>query len=440
MTNASKAEAGHSSETTVISGTYKNYVLGVLLASSVLNYVDRQIVNILAEPMRRDLHLADWQLGAITGLSFAVFYSILGIPIARLADRGNRPWIIAASVAVWSAFTLACGATRSFGQLLLARVGVGAGEGGATPPVHSLIAEITTPQNRASALAILSLGVPLGTLIGLSGGGLIGEALGWRAAFAIAALPGLVVSALVVFTIREPRRHNPKLAAQRSLGDTFVELRAQKGFWWITAATAGSAFVINGQAAFYGSLFLAQHGKELTHYAWIAGPLGLVGIGLGVTRGVGGIVGTFAGGEVTDRIVRTDYRRYCTVPTFAALLGAPTCALVLIVPGALPAAILLFAASLLTGMLYGPTYAAVQTLVAPQSRATAAAVLLFITNIVGLGLGPLTVGLLSDAFQTWVPRAQALEYAMLTTCPVLLLSGLCYAMAQRRIARDMTAA
>jgi MFS family permease len=418
---------------------YKNYVLAVLLASSTLNYLDRQIVNILAEPMRRELHLSDGQLGAVTGLSFAVFYSILGIPIARLADRSHRPWIIAASTAVWSAFTFACGFAQTFVQLLLARIGVGCGEGGATPPAHSLISELTTPQNRSSALAILALGTPLGALIGLSGGGVIGETLGWRAAFVLAALPGLALSIVIALTVREPRRQSPTLAPRRSLASTFAELRAKRSFWWITGATAASAFVINGQAAFYGSLFLAHHGKELASYGWVIGPLGLIGIGLGVTRGVGGVLGTVLGGRLTDRIVGTDYRRYCTVPIYATLLGAPACALVLIVPDAGSAAALLFVSALISSTLYGPTYAAVQTLVTPESRATAAAVLLFITNIIGLGLGPLTVGLLSDVFQRSMPRAMALEYAMIAVCPVLLLSALCFALAQRSLKRDVAA-
>ncbi len=438
IAGASKSDTRNVSSTPAPpSVAYKNYVLIVLLSSSTLNYLDRQIVNILAEPMRRDLHLSDWQLGAITGLSFAVFYSILGIPIARLADRSHRPWIIAASTAVWSTFTLACAFTQTFSQLLLARIGVGCGEGGATPPAHSLISELTTPQNRSSALAVLALGTPLGALIGLSGGGVIGEALGWRTAFVVAALPGLVLSIVIALTVGEPRRRSAKLLPQRSLSSTFAELRTKQSFWWITGATAASAFVINGQASFYGSLFLAQHGKELASYGWVIGPLGLIGIGLGVTRGVGGVVGTLAGGRLTDHIVGTNYRRYCTVPIYAAVLGAPACALVLIVPGAAAAAILLFVAALISSTLYGPTYAAVQALVTPESRATAAAVLLFITNIIGLGFGPLTVGILSDLFQRWMPRALALEYAMISICPVLLISALCFVFAQKTMTRDI---
>jgi MFS family permease len=175
----------------------KTIVLVLLTIVSTLNFLDRQIVNILAEPIKHDLKLNDGQLGIITGLSFALFYSILGIPIARMADRSHRPAIIATALFVWSAATAACGLAASFATLLLARVGVAAGEAGATPPSHSLLSDFTVPANRASALAIFSLGTPIGSLIGLAAGGLISDALGWRWAFFLAAAPGILLAPVI---------------------------------------------------------------------------------------------------------------------------------------------------------------------------------------------------------------------------------------------------
>jgi MFS family permease len=170
--------------------SYRRYALTLLMVIYAVNMLDRQIVTILAEPMKIDLHLADWQLGAISGLAFAVFYTVLGIPVARLADRGDRAYTIAGSLALWSGFTMVCGLARTFPQLLLARLGVGVGEAGCTPPAHSLITEYSTREKRASALAFYSLGIPIGSLVGLAAGGLIADTLGWRAALALAGAPG----------------------------------------------------------------------------------------------------------------------------------------------------------------------------------------------------------------------------------------------------------
>jgi MFS family permease len=413
-------------------------VFVILLFSSVLNFVDRQIVNILAEPIKRDLHLTDWQLGTITGFSFAVFYSLLGIPIARLADRGNRPRIIAVSVAVWSLFTVACGFSWTYAQMLLARVGVGCGEGGGTPPAHSFVSELTTPSNRSSALAILSLGTPIGAMIGLGAGGLLGDAVGWRLTFVIAGLPGLILAVVIILTIREPRKLAPRITPQ-PLSQTIRELKGKPAFWWIAAATASSAFVVNGQGAFYSSFFLLQHGHELTKLGWMVGPLGIIGVGLGVMKGAGGIVGTIAGGNLSDRLVKRDFRAYCIVPMWALILGAPSTALVLLIPSASAALLTLLVPSIVGAMLYGPTYAAVQTLVQPSTRATAAAVLLFVTNIIGLGLGPVVIGLLSDIFQRSMPRVLALQYSMLAVCPILLFGAFCFWMAHRHMGQDLHA-
>ncbi len=186
---------------------YRAFALAILLAAYILSFLDRQIVSILAEPIKRDLGLHDWQLGMLTGLAFALFYTTLGIPIARLAERYSRPWIIGGSIALWSLFTVLSGRAQTFPQMLIARMGVGVGEAGCNPCAHSLIADYTPKEKRASALATYSLGIPIGSLLGLVMGGLIADAYGWRTAFFVAGGPGLLLAVIAVVFLKEPRNY-----------------------------------------------------------------------------------------------------------------------------------------------------------------------------------------------------------------------------------------
>jgi predicted MFS family arabinose efflux permease len=189
----------------IVSPGYRSYALGLLLVIYIFNFVDRQVVNILAEPIKNELKLADWQLGMMSGFAFAIFYTVLGLPIAQLAERKNRPWIIASALAAWSVFTALCGLAQNFVHLVLARIGVGVGEAGCTPPAHSLITDYVPKEKRASAIAFYSMGTPLGGLVGTSLGGVIADAYGWRTAFLICGLPGLALAVVVVLSLVEPR-------------------------------------------------------------------------------------------------------------------------------------------------------------------------------------------------------------------------------------------
>lgn len=415
-------------------------VLALLTVVSTLNFLDRQIVNILAEPIKRDLLLSDRQLGIVTGLSFALFYSILGLPIARLADRSHRPLIIAAALFVWSFSTLACGFASGFLLLLLARTGVAAGEAGATPPSHSLISDYTVPTNRASALAIFSLGTPLGSLIGLAAGGLIADAFGWRWAFALAAVPGLLLAPVIILAVREPRRQSGGSAVRPDRLSTVGvarELTGKPSFWWLASASAMAAMVTTGHAAFYGSYFLRQHGSALAVLFPGMRPLATVGLILGLLTGISGAIGTFAGGYLTDKAVKRDGRGYCRVPMIAMLVGAPAFASVLLAGDVRLAVAALIVPAVCGGCLLGPTFAAVQTIVSPAARATAAAVLFFLINAIGLGLGSLLIGTLSDTFAGSFSSALALKYAMLAVTPFMLISAFCYWRADRTICVDI---
>lgn len=420
------------------SRSYRRYVLTILMLVSALNFLDRQIINILVEPIKQDLGLADWQLGLLTGLSFALFYSILGLPIARLADRANRPIIIGTSLLVWSSFTALCGMATSFTQLLLARIGVGCGEAGGGPPSHSLISDYTTPQNRASALSFYSLGSPLGALIGLCMGAVVADAVGWRIAFFVAAAPGILLAFVLMLTLKEPRKALPKSKANIvPMREAWKELRANRTFWCICVAGAFTAIATYGQGAFWGSFFLRVHGAEIANWSSSLGPLAIVGIMLGVIQGLVGGLGTLAGGWLTDRIGRHDMRSFCTVPAIALMLAAPSFICVLFAPSFITAALFLTAPVFLSAMILGPSFAAVQTLVSPGTRATAAAILLFILTITGLGGGPLLIGGLSDWFAQSMGSADGLKWAMLMTAPANLIAGIAFWIGRRSILQEL---
>jgi MFS family permease len=422
------------------SPAYRRYILVLLLCVSTLNFLDRQIINILVEPIKLDLNLSDGQLGALTGLSFAVFYAVLGLPIARLADRANRPLIIGVSLIAWSAFTALCGMAGSFVQLLLARIGVGCGEAGGGPPSHSLIADLTPPEKRASALAFFSLGSPLGALIGLAAGAIVADAFGWRMAFVLAAVPGIVIGLILILTVKEPRKMRPKaMTPAISLREALGELRGKKTFWWICAAGATTSVATYGQGAFWGSFFLRVHGAEIATIGTSFGvtPLVLVGVLLGLVTGVSGLFGTLTGGLLTDRLVRHDMRHFATVPGVALLLASPAFLAVIFAPGFGSAALMLIVPVFLSALIFGPSFGVVQTLVRPGTRATAAAILIFLLTLTGLGLGPLAIGLASDAFARTMGSAEGLRWALALTAPFNLVAGTCFLMARRTLIREL---
>lgn len=417
---------------------YQAYALCLLMLVYAFNVLDRQIVTILAEPIKRELHLADWQLGMVTGLSFAVFYTFLGLPIARLADRMDRVAIIGGSLAIWSVFTAACGLARTLPQLLLARLGVGFGEAGCTPAAFSLITEYTPLRRRASALAFYSLGGPLGTLAGSAMGGLIAEHWGWRAAFLVAGAPGVVFALLVVFTLDEPRRRlSTKIkAASGSMRDSLAELWRTPAFWWVSLATSTTGFVYYGQSAFYGSLFLRTHSADLASLAarFHMGPAGFLGLSLGLIMGVAPLFGSVLGGHLADRAAARHRAGYTLVPMIALAVAAPLFAAVPLQESAIGSMLMLVPAVFVHSLTYGSTYASVQSLVSPGTRALASAVMLFLTNLIGLGLGPLSVGLLSDTLSAAHGPILGLRWAMAALAPVIALGSIFYMLARRTFA------
>jgi len=420
--------------------TQQRWILLLLATINTVNFGDRQILTILAEPIRLELGLADWHLGMLTGLAFALLYTIAGVPLARIADRSSRTKLISASLVTWSVFTAACAFVTNFTQLLIARIGVGVGEGGCTPAAHSLISDITPPNRRASAIAIYALGVPLGSLIGLSLGGIIASMVGWRTTFLIAGAPGILLAVIILF-VREPRKGRPAAAEapQVRLREALAEFWGKPAFRWLCAAAAAAAFVFYGQSAFYGALFLRTHHVELEYLAnsWgVGSPLSVVGIVLGFAIGVGGGLGTWAGGILTERRLATDAGAYATVPGVATLISTPFFIAAAFASPFLLAGGFVFLAIFFQSMTYGPIFAGAQNLVSPRTRATASAILLFVLSAIGLGCGPLAIGLASDLIGT-ADAGHNLRWAMGLLAGAMLLAPLLFLKSHTSFQRDV---
>lgn len=431
----------------LVSDAYRRYALLLLMLVYTVNFLDRQIVTILAEPIKNDLHIADWQIGLMTGFAFAVFYTVLGLPIARIAESFNRVWIIGASLTVWSGFTLACGAAGNFIQLVLCRIGVGVGEAGCTPTAHSLISDYTPKEKRASALAFFSIGTPLGGLLGLAMGGVIADAWGWRTAFLVAGLPGLIFAVIVFLTMREPRNALPLAArVQHAPGKghfqaTLKYLSSKPTFWFVAFAAAIKAFIGYGHAPFTASFFFRNHGDEVASLAAMFGlkSAGFLGLALGLMGGAAGVISSWLGGFIADQAAKRDLRAYMSVPAIASLLSPCAFVVAMLVDSAVAALFILLIPGLLGSLWYGPVYATAQGLVPIQMRATTASIMLFIINMVGLGLGPLAVGVLSDvlAGPMGLGSADGVRWALIISAMLGVGAFALFWMARRTIREEM---
>ena len=370
-------------------------MLWVLLIVYIFNFLDRQIVNILAEPIKADLGLSDTQLGLLAGPAFAFFYALLGIPIARYADKDgtNRVRLIALSLAIWSAMTAVCGLAQNFVQLLFARIGVGVGEAGCTPAAHSLISDSVPAEKRSSAIAFYGLGVPIGSLLGLIIGGIVNDLYGWRVALMLVGAPGLLLTLVVLLVMREPRHSRTAEAAasaaalvRLSTGEAMRDIFASRAFIYILIASSVVAFLGYGKALWTISFFIRSHGLSTTE----------AGLSMAVVLGLAGVLGTWLGGKMADKFGPRDKRHLLTFPAYGMALAAPILFLGYYMEDWRVAVALLIVPTILNSAYYGPAYGCVQGLVRPQARAVAAAIMLFGQNLIGLGLGPFLFGVLSD--------------------------------------------
>ena len=409
---------------------HRHYILFMLTLVFVVNYLDRQILAILLPLIKAEFHLNDSALGLLAGPAFAVIYATLGIPLALLGDRTNRRNIIVGSLALFSLMTVFCNYAASFTQLLFARFGTGIGEAGTGPSINSMIADLYPPKERATALSVYSAGLNVGLLIAYFGGGWIAQHYGWRAAFLAAGLPGLLLALLFLFTVEEPTRgHSDGLADQTSAPGFLVTAKflwTQRSFRFIALGTSMSAFGGYAGIAFVPSFLSRSHGMSPAQ----------IGLLLAITTGVFGFLGTALSGVIADRIGKTDLGRTMLVPVIATFIGLPFAPVFYLSPSLTWTIVALVFPSFLGASYLGPAYSATQGLVPLRMRATAAAILLFVLNMIGLGLGPQTIGILSDLLRPSF-GADSLRWALLSTMITGTVGAICYWQAGRTLQRDM---
>ena len=444
---------------------YRWYALGLLFLVYVFNFVDRSILTLLAQPIKDEFQVSDTMIGLLSGPSFGLFYSILGIPIARLADRSVRRNVLVICLTVWSAMTAVCGLVLNFWQLMAARIGVAVGEAGGSPPSHSMISDMFPQAQRATALGIYALGIPVGSMFGALAGGWINEALSWRAAFLVVGLPGLLLAVLVRLTLREPPRGaseprseladtststsdstsdstsaptNASTSATRTATaspntemPTFAEvlrvLWSRRSFRFMALAAGFHGFVGYGVGAFIPAMFMRVHG------------MGSADVGTAMFfQGFAGIFGTFSAGFLADRLGRRDPRWYMWLPAIAAVLSLPFSIAVYLWTDAAQALWIYAIPNILGSYYLAPSFAMTQGLVGVRMRALAAAVLLFMLTIIGLCLGPFLVGVMSDYIASHSSLGvDSLRYALCVATLVVLAAAIANLLAARTLAADL---
>jgi predicted MFS family arabinose efflux permease len=403
----------------------RGLLLLFLLLAYILNFLDRQILGILAQPIKAELDLSDAQVGAIGGLAFALLYSVLAVPLALLADRTRRSWVIAGSLAVWSGFTALCGTAVGYGQLFLFRLGVGVGEAGGVAPSYALIADYFEPAKRARALAIYSLGVPLGLAGGTLAGAYIASWIDWRAAFVTMGILGLLLAPVMLLFVRDLPRPTAGREAAEPLLRTFPMVARKPAFWLMASAASCSSLCGYGLALWTPSILIRSFGLDMLSTAHFFASLLLIG----------GTIGVFGGGWLADRLGTADRGWYAKLPAIAWLITAPMFLAGLMAPDLRLSWLLLLIPNALNILWLGPVTTAVQHLVPRRMRATASASFLLINNLIGLGVGPLLMGAISDSLKASY-GVEALRYAAMSCLSFYLLAALLMMFAVKRLRND----
>lgn len=413
------------------SSNYKTYILLILTGVYTFNFVDRYLLSILQESIKADLGLSDTQLGLMTGLAFAIFYVTMGLPIARYADSHNRRNVIAVSLSVWSVMTAISGFAANFWQLLLARIGVGVGEAGGTPPAHSIISDYFEIDKRARAFAIYSMGIYFGIFVGNLLGGWLDELYGWRMAFILIGIPGVLFALLVRFTVKEPERGrtdvNKETATQKlSTKQVFKILLKKRTFVLIALASGFQTFSNYGVGNWHPPFLSRLHGMEA----------GEIGTTLAITAGLGGALGTFLGGYFADKWSKKDKRWYIWVPALMCVINIIPALGVFFLEDTKIVIALIGVTSILAATFIAPVLAATQSLVGSNMRAITSAVLYFVMNLIGLGLGPFAVGYLSDILAPSM-GIESLRYALLITLVSVVIAIVLYWQAAKSYEKDL---
>ena len=421
-----------SSTTIETNSIYKgrHYALAILVVIYTFNFIDRQILSILLEPVKSELGLSDTAMGMLTGFAFAMFYATLGIPIARFADRTNRRNLIAGALGIWSIFTALSGLAQNFWHLLAARIGVGVGEAGCSPPAHSMIADYYPAEQRATALGIYSLGIPFGIMFGLFAGGWINELYGWRVAFFLVGIPGILLALITRFTLTEPPRGLAEgrvdTGEQPTVRETLSFLWAKKSFRHMSFAAALTAFVGYGFITWAPSFLIRSFGMGT----------GEIGTWFGLILGVAGGVGIALGGYMADKFGAKDPKWFLWITAIALLIIFPFNILVYTATDSTMVLLAMIVPVILGNFYQATTFSQTQGISELRMRAVAAGILLFILNIIGLGLGPQFVGIVSDLLSDRYGQ-ESLRYALLICSLVNLWAAWHYFIAGRHLKDDL---
>jgi MFS family permease len=391
---------------------YRQYMLLLLIVVSVSNYVDRSILQLAMESIKEDFQLSDSQLGLMSGFAFALFYAVAGIPIARWADRGNRNHVISIAAVLWSGMLVLCSMVGNYSQLLLVRAGIAVGESGCMPTSQSLISDYYDREERPRALAILTLGAPIATIISFVGGGWLIEHMGWRSVFFAVGLIGLLLAVITKFTLREPRLEKKSCLAtpQPSLKQVVAALWQGHAFRHLMMVYCLVTFFWVGIAVWTPAFFIRSHNVSVTE----------IGIWIGLSAGVCGFLFTYLGGYFATRYAPG--REALQMKSIAVLLiiSGGISSVCWLADDKTVALIFMFIAfGAILPMIPAPLYSAVQNLVEERMRAVAMAIVLMFANLIGMGFGPLAVGLISDFLEPSFGQ-ESLRYALALVGPGFL--------------------
>lgn len=442
MTTDSKTSIGTASRT---------LVLFLLVVVYTFNFLDRQILAILSPAIQKELGLSDSQLGLMRGVSFAIFYSTLGVPIAYLADRMSRTWIMTIALTVWSAMTALCGMATNFWQLFLSRMMVGVGEAGGVAPAYSLISDYFEPEKRARALAIYSFGIPIGSAVGIIFGAVITTILDWRAAFIIVGIMGIALAPIFRMLIKEPKRgafDGIKADTKPAkIGEVLKLLMSKPSFWTLSIGASCSSMMGYGLFAWLPTFFLRSYGDVLPQaLAWVPDflippnpkPLLYAGYYYGLMVLIGGVIGIWLGGQISDRIGKAKKSAYALVPAASFLLAMPFFILGTFTNNLMLSFFVYIIPTALGLVWLGPVLSAFQNIVPPNMRATASAIFLLINNLIGIGLGDFLIGLMSDTLKAQY-GAESLRYSIMSGTVFYVLASILLFLASKTLERDWEA-
>ena len=431
-----------------ISKAYRRYVLIILTAVYTFNFIDRQIMGILGPAIKADLKLTDGELGVLIGFAFAVLYTTLGIPAARISDRANRVSVVAIALALWSGFTALSGFATSYAQLALARVGVGIGEAGGSPPSHALLSDLYPKEERAGALAVYAMGIPIGVTLAYLGGGWVATNFSWRTTFIAVGLPGLLLAVIVKLTVREPVRgasdaagaqksdfmtddaDAPKNAVLRELHQLWratVHLLSIPTYRWVVFGLTAGSFASYALGGWIVMFFRRTH-PELSPAS--------IYVSLGLITGTAYVIGVFVGGALVDRRARTSRKAYGYIPAAALALSIPCFLGALWAEDPWVSFALFWPVHMLVGFYLGPCFALAQTLAPVSIRALSTAIFFFILNLIALGFGPTYVGAMSQSLTPSMGETVALQVSLSTVVVAIVCSILFFLMLTRSIERD----